>query len=78
MINTFIHSRSSLRNQTRFQTKMGKVSLYPFSDQNGAKTLADGVAHTYGAYIREYPPLQGVSPPPPGQYHYFATAPSPR
>ena len=25
MINTFIHSRSSLKNHTRFQTKMGKV-----------------------------------------------------
>ena len=24
-INTFIHSRSSLENHTRFQTKMGKV-----------------------------------------------------
>ena len=31
-------------------------SLYPFSDQNGARTLPFGVAHTYNAYIREYPP----------------------
>ena len=31
-INTFIHSRSSLENHTRFQTKMG--SLYSFYDQN--------------------------------------------
>ena len=30
-------------------------SLYPFSDQNGARTLPFGVAHTYNAYIREYP-----------------------
>ena len=34
-------------------------SVHPFSDQNGAKTLADRTAHTYIAYIRE-------SPPPPG------------
>ena len=37
---------------------MGKA--YPFSDQNGAKPLADGAAHTYIDYIREYSP-----PPPP-------------
>ena len=35
---------------------MGKVYDYPFSDQNGAKTLPDGAAHTYMAYLREYPP----------------------
>ena len=35
-------------------------SVYPFSDQNGAKTLPDGAAHTYMAYMREYPP--GVLP----------------
>ena len=35
---------------------MGKVYDYPFSDQNGAKTLPDAAAHTYMAYIREYPP----------------------
>ena len=58
-INTFIHSHSSLENHTQFQTKMGKV--YPFSDQNGTKTLPSGVAHTYIAYIREYP-----TPTPPG------------
>ena len=33
--------------------------IYPFSDQNGAKTLPDRAAHTSIAYIREYPP-----PPP--------------
>ena len=33
---------------------MGKA--YPFSDQNGAKPLADGAAHTYIDYIREYSP----------------------
>jgi len=34
---------------------MGKVYTR-FSDQNGAKTLPDGAAHTHIAYIREYPP----------------------
>ena len=50
--------RSSLENHTRFQTKMSKV--HPFSDQKGAKppakTLPDGAAHTYMAYIGKYPP----------------------
>ena len=50
----FIHPRSSLENPTRFQTEMG--SVYPFSDQNGGKTLPDGAAHSFMAYIREYPP----------------------
>ena len=35
MINTFIHSRSSLKNHTRDQTGQ---SVHPFSDQKGAKT----------------------------------------
>ena len=43
-INTFTHSCSYLKNHTCF------------SDQNGVKTLLDGAAHTYIAYIREYPP----------------------
>ena len=29
------------------------ADVYPFSDQNGAKTLPFGAAHTYIAYIRE-------------------------
>ena len=32
------------------------LSLYPFSDQNAAKTLPFGAAHTCMAYIREYLP----------------------
>ena len=37
---------------------MGKV----FSGQNGAKILPYGVAHTYIAYMREYPyPLGNVT-----------------
>ena len=57
-MNTFIHSRNSLKNYIRFQTKMGKV--YTRSDQNGAKTLPDGAAHTYIAYIRDYPSPRGL------------------
>ena len=47
---------SSLEKHTRFQTKVGNNVLTPFSDQNGAKILPDGAAHTCMAYIREYPP----------------------
>ena len=42
-----------------FKPDQNGQSVYPFSDQNGAKTLPDGVAHTYIAYIREYPPPLG-------------------
>ena len=31
-------------------------NLYPFSDQNSSKTIPFGAAHTYVAYIGEYPP----------------------
>ena len=34
---------------------MGKVYT-PFSDQKGPKIIPFGAAHTYMAYIREYPP----------------------
>ena len=54
-INTFIHSRSSLKNHTRFQTKIGKVYTR-FQTTTVQKTLPDGAAHTYIAYVREYPP----------------------
>ena len=57
MINTFIHSRSSLENHTQFQTKM--ASLYPFSDQNGENTTPFGAVHDCMAYIREYSPRRG-------------------
>ena len=59
MITTFTHSRSSLENHTQFQTKMGKVYTR-FQTKTAKKTLPDGEAHTYIAYIREYP-----TPPPP-------------
>ena len=53
--NTFIHSRGSLENHAGFKTIMGQ-NLYPFSDQNGSKTIPFGAAHTYIAYIGEYSP----------------------
>ena len=36
-------------------------NLYPFSDQNGSKTIPFGAAHTYIAYIREYPPPPDIN-----------------
>ena len=52
--NTFIRSRSSLESHTRFQTKMGKV--YTRLQTKTAQKPHNGTAHTYIAYIREYPP----------------------
>ena len=46
-INTFMHSRSSLENHTRFQTKMDKVYT---------RFQTFGAAHTYMACTREYTP----------------------
>ena len=54
VINTFIYSRSSLENPTLFQTKMSKV--FCILRPNIVKTPPDGAAHTYIAYVREYPP----------------------
>ena len=34
-------------------------NLYPFSDQNGSKTIPSGAVHTYIAYIGEYPQDRG-------------------
>ena len=53
-INTFIHSRSSLENHTRFQTKIGKV-FTRFQTKTAQNHYPMGAAHTYMAYIREYP-----------------------
>ena len=50
-----IHTRSSLENHTRFQTN--GQSVYPFSNQNGVKTLPIWAAHAYIAYIRAQPLL---------------------
>ena len=56
-----MQSRSSLENHTQFhtQTNLGQ-SLYPFSDQNGARAQPFGAAKPYMAYTR------GNPPPPPG------------
>ena len=53
-INTFIHSRNSLENHTRFQTKMGKV-FTPFQTKKD-KSLPHGAAHIIVAFVGEYPP----------------------
>ena len=34
-------------------SETNKQSVYPLSDQNGAKTLPDGAAYTYMANMRE-------------------------
>ena len=51
---TLIHNRSSLVNHTRFQRKMGEISCF----QTKTAQTPPGGAHTYMAYIREYPPGQ--------------------
>ena len=51
----FIRSRRSFENHTRFQTKMGDVYIR-FQTKKAQKTIPFGTAHTYVAYIREYPP----------------------
>ena len=56
-INTFIHTVVPSKTIRDSRPKWAKC--IPVSDQNGAKTLPDREAHTYIAYMREYPP----SPP---------------
>ena len=51
----FVHSRSYPENHTRFQTKMGKLYIR-LQTKIAQKPLPDGAAHTYMAYIRQYPP----------------------
>ena len=54
MINMFIHYVVTSKTIPDSRPINGQ-SLYPFSDDNCTKTLPDGVAHTYMAYIKEYP-----------------------
>ena len=54
-INTFKHS--VVRSKTIPDSRPNGQSVYPCSDQNGAKTIPDGAAHLYGLY-------KGVDPPP--------------
>ena len=58
-MNTFIHYYKFPREPYLISHPNGQ-SLYPFSDQKGAKTLPFGEAHTYMAFMRQY------RPPPPG------------
>ena len=51
-INTFIHSRSSLENHTRFQTKLSKVYTR-FQTNTDLKSFPFAAAHTYMACIGE-------------------------
>ena len=53
-IKTFIQSRSSLKNHTRFQTKMGKV--YTRFQTKRSKPYPMGRDIPYIAFIGEYPP----------------------
>ena len=58
-INTFIHARSYLENNSRFQTKMGKICTC-FQTKKAQKPYPKrGGAHTYIAYI--FPP-PGLTP----------------
>ena len=52
----FIHSRSSLENPTRFQTKMGKVYTV-FRPKRRKNPTRWGGTYPYGLY-------KGVTPPP--------------
>ena len=62
MVNTFIHSRSSLENHTRFQTKMGKVYITHFQTQKGPKTIPFVAVHTYRIYSnRRRPRIDAAS-----------------
>ena len=62
MTNAFIHSCSYLENQTRFQTKMGKVHT---RFQTGT---VPGTVHAFWGCAYLYHLCKGV-PPPPGRCH---------
>ena len=62
-INTFIHSRSSLENHTRSQTKMGKICTRFLIKRRKNPTRSGGRGahtHKYIAHIREFP-LPGLT-----------------
>ena len=55
MINTFTHSRSSLENHIRFQTKIAKVYIYTLVFRPRAtKTVPFWATYTYMVYIKKY------------------------
>ena len=55
-VNFLFLSNSFAIETTRFETKMSKV--YPHFQKNTAKTPPFGAAHTYMAYVGQYPPTQ--------------------
>ena len=57
----FIHSHSSLKTIPDSRPKWAKCVLVFKIEKIGAKTIPDGAANTYMAYIREYPPPPGAS-----------------
>ena len=57
-IKTFVHSCSSLKNHTRFQTKMGKMYTR-FQNKRRKNPTLSGGTYLYGLYNE-------ISPPPPG------------
>ena len=64
--NKYVHIRSLFPWKTYSIPDQNEQSVYPFSDQNGGKTLPFGAAHTYTAYIGEYPPPNPPTHPPLG------------
>ena len=56
--NTFIRSRGSLENHTRFKTIMVKIYTR-FQTKTAKKTIPFGAAHTYIAYIGSTLPARG-------------------
>ena len=63
-IKTFVHSCSSLKNHTDPipDSRPKWAKCIPVFRTNGAKTLPYLAAHTYIAYITEYPPPPGTIP----------------
>ena len=55
------NSRLECTNHTLFQTKMVEIDTL-FQTKTAKKNIPFGAAHTYIAYIRDYP----LPPPPPG------------
>ena len=71
MINTFINSRSSLKNQTRFQTKIGEVYTRFQTKMPQNPTLWGGTylyslfKEVFWAIFEHLSPLKPRPPPPP-------------
>ena len=61
----YVHTLFVVPSKTTPDSIPNGQSVYPFSDQNGAKTLPDGAAHTYiNSLYKEFRlplPLSGVA-----------------